>query len=186
MALQLHITGPDRTVASLRRALRETREDLREATRRARDFRRAWRRIDRRISEQVRKSFARGWPEAPLGSGTRDHRARRRGYYARSPRFLRRTGRWTGRLYRGLLGQSPLGRRVFTASSYDRSFTATGAEEIRAESFIYGRGPAGWDTRGQRARRAWPGNRWRERVAFGVLREYVTKEIVGPLRGRTA
>jgi hypothetical protein len=86
------------------------------------NFKPAFREIGKDIDALIRRNFDSGWPGAPLRPFTLRNRAGRRGYYRREPRVRGRVGRWTDRMYKGLLGQSPHGRILMGTFNYGRVY----------------------------------------------------------------
>lgn len=183
MSLVLRVGGPDGTLRSFRAQLKAVRSDLRAASLRLADFRRPLLLLHRRINQEVRRRFQEGFPNAPLKASTLRHRRFRQGYYIRPPKFRGKPGRWTGRMFQGLLGKPPFGATLIKRDRYLREYSASAAEVFGTESFLFGRGPAGWDRKGQKPRPAWPAG-FRQRVARSIIREYVNKRVVSRLLGR--
>lgn len=180
----LTLGGRDGQKATLRSQLRGAVSALEKSRKALSDFTPVWKAFDREYSTQIRTAFrSAAWPS--LAPGTIAQRRRRGGWYSQ-PSAVRRIGQWTGRMYRGLLGEAPLGRKVLTSTFYLREYSdheTYGGKSVgvRVESFLFGRGPAG---RGgpQPARPAWRAG-WRERRAREIFQDHVDRRVLAPLRG---
>jgi len=116
--MRLSVRGADsatRVVAKVR-AARRLVEDNRPA------FREMGKRIDKLIRDNFSKMQGGGVPWAPLSETTENARWWRSGWYARTPKSEDEVGRWTDRMFDGLMGRGALGRTLTTNKSYSRVY----------------------------------------------------------------